>query len=161
MSSSVGRRTWRVAAAAMAAIVIAPGATLGAQAATHAVMALIDVVRRTGPEAQLPPHLSMVLGVESSARPTPVRQAIVREGVTVRTFNVRTARRADVVLIVYNEQTRASKAYVISPAGVLRKAVAFQAGGAPVERSLAEARGESASEIEFWADYAKQARGPR
>ncbi len=161
MSSNISTRTWRVAAAAMAAILIAPCATLGAPAATHSVMALIDVVRRTGPEAQLPPHLSMVLGVESSARPTPVRQAIVRKGVTVRTFNVRTAGRADVVLIVYNEQTRLSKAYLISPAGVLRKAVAFQAEAAPVERSLAEARGESASEIKFWTDYANQARGAR
>jgi hypothetical protein len=111
---------------------------------------LIEAVVRRGPDSQLPARLSVVLGVSRSEQPTAVKQAVLRDGDTVRTFNVCAANHADVVMITYNEQSRSSKVYLVSPAGALRKAVAFQAGAPAAERSLTEAHGDFASELKFW-----------
>jgi hypothetical protein len=111
---------------------------------------LIDAVIRKGPASQLPAHLSVVLGVSGVEQPTAVKQAVMRDGNTVRTFNVSTANRSDVVIITYNEQSRSSKAFLVSPEGKLRKAVSFQAGAPATERSLVEARSDFATEIKFW-----------
>lgn len=161
MRGTIKRRAWRVTVAVAAALVIALGAALNAPAAVRPLSALIDAVMRKGPQAQLPAHLSAVLGVGMEAQPTRVRQAILNQGSTMRTFNVCAARREDVVLIRYDERTRFSRAYLVSSAGVLRKPVAFQAGAPPVERSVADARGDFAIEIKFWTDFVNQPGGPR
>jgi hypothetical protein len=132
------------------------GVALCAMASAHggarSLGDLIDAVIRQGPASQLPAHLSMVLGVSRAEQPTPVKQAVMRDGATVRTFNVVTADRSDVVLITYNELSRSSKAYLMSPEGKLRKAVSFLAGASAIERSLQEAGSDFAAEIKFWKD---------
>jgi hypothetical protein len=122
---------------------------------------LIDTVIRKGPASQLPAHLSVVLGVSGVERPTAVKQAVMRDGNTVRTFNVSTANRSDVVMIMYNEQSRSSKAYLVSTEGKLRKAVSFQAGAPAIERSLQEARSDFATEMKFWMDVEHQPAAPK
>ena len=122
---------------------------------------LIDAVIRQGPTSQLPAHLSVVLGVSRIEQPTAVKQAVMRETETVRTFNVCIANHDDVVMITYNEQSRASKAYLLSPEGKLRKAVSFQAGAPAIERSLQEARSDFAAEIKFWMDVEHPPAAPK
>jgi hypothetical protein len=125
---------------------------VSALGAPRSLAGLIDAVIREGPASRLPAHLSVVLGVSRDEQPTAVKQAVIRDGDTVRTFNVSMGNHGDVVMITYNERSRSSKAYLVSPAGELRKAVSFQAGAPATERSLQEARGDFATEIKFWMD---------
>ena len=136
---------WWLLASAMLSILPAHGA--GSSLAT-----LVDAVLRKGPNSQLPAHLSAVLGVSRLEQATPVKQAVMRDGSVVRTFNVCTAHHGDIVLITYDEQSRSSKAYLVSRAGALRKAVSYQAGAPASERSLADAAHDFANEIKFWTD---------
>ena len=85
---------------------------------------------------------------------TAVKQAVIRDGDTVRTFNVCMGNHSDLVIVTHNEKTQATKAYLLTAAGVLRKAVDYQAGGAPRERSHGEAGNDFASEIKFWTHFA-------
>jgi hypothetical protein len=141
-----GKRAWLIVIAAMAAM-------LSAQGATRSLTRLVDAVLRRGPDSQLPAKLSAVLGLGALEKPTPVKQAVMRDGYRVRTFNVCAANHDDIVLITYNEQSRSSKAYLTSPAGDLRKAVYYQAGAPADVRSPADARSGFADEVKFWTDF--------
>lgn len=135
---------------------IASFAMAYAHGSANSLRDLIDAVIRKGPPSQLPAHLSVVLGVSGVEQPTAVKQAVMRDGSTVRTFNVSTANHGDVVMITYNEQSRSSKAFLVSPDGKLRKAVSFRAGAPATERSLAEAGSDFAAEIKFWVGVEHQ-----
>lgn len=150
MSHIGSQRVWSVAAAAMLALTMSAAS---AQGGKHALDGLIEAVLRRGPDSQLPAHLSVVLGVSAGERPTPVKQAVLRNGSTVKTFNVCLADHDEVVFVTYDEQIRASKAYRVSPSGTLRKAVAFQAGAPAVERTQKEAASDFAGELKFWTDF--------
>ena len=139
---------------ALAAGLAARGAT------THSLKPLIDAVIRNGPDSQLPAHLSVMIGVSKVEQTTAVKQAVVRDGATVRTFNVCLANHDDVVIMIYNEQSRSTKAYLSSPAGTLRKAVSYQAGAPATERTLAAARSDFAKEVSFWVDFGKPPAAP-
>lgn len=132
-----------------------------AHASPNSLSDLIDAVIRKGPTSQLPAHLSVVLGVSAVEQPAAVKQAVMREAETVRTFNVCIANHGDVVMITYNEQSRSSKAYLVSPDGKLRKAVSFQAGAPAIERSLREARADFTAEIKFWMGVEHQPAAPK
>jgi hypothetical protein len=132
-----------------------------AHASPNSLADLIDAVIREGPASQLPAHLSVVLGVTKVEQPIAVKQAVVRDGNTVRTFNVSAADHRDVVMIKYNEQSRSSKVYLVSPKGELRKAVSFQAGAPAIERRLPEARGDFAAEMKFWMGVEHQRAAPK
>jgi len=149
LSEVNGKRAWMFVAFAVMAI-------LSSRAATPSLAPLIETVVRNGPDSQLPAHLSVVLGVSHVEQKTAVKQAVVRDGPTVRTFNVCAADHGDVVILTYNEQSHATKAYLVSPAGRLRKAVDYQAGEPAHERSLADARSDFAAEIKFWTDFARR-----
>lgn len=151
---SMRRSVWLTA-------VLAISLLSSAHAATHMLSDLIDTVIRKGADNLLPAHLSMVFGVSRIERAMPVKQAVMRDGSTVRTFNVCTANHEDVVLITYNEESKSSKAYLLSPTGVLRKAVAFQAGAPATERALRDAAGDFASEIKFWTDFERSLTGSK
>jgi hypothetical protein len=166
-----GKRSWLIPAAAVAATLpalavipvlavppaagTAPFAVAPAASVTPALSGLIDAALHHGPDGLLPAHLSAVLGVGTAEQPTPVKQAVMRAGDTVRTFNVCTAQHGDVVLINTNERSHALKAYLVTPAGALRKAVSYRAGQVPSERPLASASKDFASEIKFWTDFAQ------
>jgi hypothetical protein len=150
LSEVTGKQLWIVIAFAVMAI-------QPSRAATPLLATLIDTVVRNGPDSQLPARLSVVLGISHVEQKTAVKQAVVRDGPTVRTFNVCTGSHDDVVILTYNEHSQATKAYLVSAAGRLRKAVDYQAGDAAHERSLADARSDFAAEIKFWTDFARQA----
>jgi hypothetical protein len=127
-------------------------AMLPAHSAVHSLEALVEAVVRHGPDSNLPAHLSVILGVSAVERQTAVKQAVMRSGAMVRTFNVCTAHHDDVVIMTYDEQNHSTKAYLTSPAGKLRKAVSYQSGAAANERSLADARVDFRNELTFWTD---------
>jgi hypothetical protein len=147
-----GIRSWLV-------VVVAMTVMLSAHGAAASLAGLIDAVVAKGPESRIPAHLSVVLGISRAERETAVKQAVLRDGQTVHTFNVCTAKHDDVVLMNVNEQNHSTKAYLVSAAGVLRKAVSYQAGAPANERSLAEARGDFASEVKFWTDAGSRKTG--
>jgi hypothetical protein len=143
-----GTRAWALIAVAMAALA-------SAQGAPHSLKGVIDAVVQKGPDNQLPAHLSLVLGLNKGEQATAVKQAVMRDGTMVRTFNVRTSNHDDVVMMAYDEQSRSIKAYLVSPGGKLLKAVAYQAGAPATARSAAAARGDFADEIKFWTESAR------
>jgi hypothetical protein len=150
----MGSRSWLIVAVAMAAM-------LSAHGAAGSLAGLVDAVLAKGPESRLPAHLSVVLGVSRAERETAVKQAVIRDGQTVHTFNVCTANHDDVVIMSVNEQDHTTKAYLSSAAGVLRKAVSYQAGAPANERSLAEARGDFADEIKLWTGFERRSAGSK
>jgi hypothetical protein len=150
----MGNRSWLAVAAAMTVM-------LSAHGAAGSLAGLVDAVVRNGPASRLPAHLSVVLGISRLERETAVKQAVIRDGQTVHTFNVCAAEPADLVIASYNEQTRSTKVYLLSTAGVLRKAVFYQAGAPANERSLAESRDDFANEIKFWTDLGHRQTGPK
>lgn len=117
----------------------------------------IDEVLTKGPSSQIPSHLSLILGITTVSHPTAVKQAVMRDGELMHTFNVRSDQHGDVVLMAYNTRTRATKAYLTDPAGTLRKAVSYQPGEAPTERKANEAREEFAAEKRFWLNLSQAA----
>src|SRR5258708_29683260 len=127
-------------------------AVVSAQSATRSLEGLVDAVIRNGPGNQLPAHLSVILGVSALEQKTPVKQAVMRDGYTVHTFNVCTANHRDLVMLTYNEQNHSSKAYLVSPAGALRKAGYYQAGDPANERSPADAHSDFLIELKFWTN---------
>jgi hypothetical protein len=150
MCERAGKPVWWVVMLAMTAI-------LSAQSATLPLQGLIDAVVRYGPDSQLPARLSIVLGVSQVENTTPVKQAVIRDGQLVRTFNVCAANHDNVVMLTHDEQSQSTKAYLTSAAGKLRKAVQYQAGGAASERSLADARGDYAAELALWTAFGRKA----
>jgi hypothetical protein len=142
-----GTRAWPLVAIALAALA-------SAQGAPHSLNGVIDAVVQKGPDSQLPAHLSLVLGLNKGEQATAVKQAVLRDGSTVRTLNVPTSNHNDVVMMAYNEQSRSMKAYLVSPGGKLLKAVAYQAGAPATQRLAAEARADFADELKFWTESA-------
>jgi hypothetical protein len=150
----MGSRSWLIVAVAMGAMFCAYGAA-------QSLSGLVDAVVAHGPESRLPAHLSVVLGISPTERETAVKQAIIRDGQTVHTFNVCAAKHDDIVMMSVNEQEHSTKAYLVSAAGVLRKAVSYQAGAPANERSLAEARDDFASEIKLWTGFERRGAGSK
>jgi hypothetical protein len=145
-------RTWPLIAIVLAAVTLA--AVAAAQGPPASLKSVIDTVVRNGPDSQLPAHLSLVLGLNKGELGTPVKQAVMRDGAIVRTFNVRTSNHDDVVMMAFDEQKKSMKAFLVTPGGHLRKAVAYQAGAAATERSATEAHGDFAAELKFWTQTA-------
>jgi hypothetical protein len=150
----MGSRSWLIVAVAI-------GAMLSAHGAAKSLAGLVDTVVAHGPESRLPAHLSVVLGISRAERETAVKQAVIRDGQTVHSFNVCTAKHDDVVIMSVNEQDHTTKAYLISAAGVLRKAVSYQAGAPANERSLTEARSDLDDEIKLWTSFERRSAGSK
>jgi hypothetical protein len=140
---------------------MAAGLNAYAHGADHSLNALVESVVQHGPDALLPAHLSVLLGVNSTEQSTPVKQAVVRDGSTVRTFNVSAANHGNLVMLTYDEKTHETKAYLVAATGALRKAVSYQAGAPANERSTKDARNDFAHEVSFWAKFEQQAAGPK
>ena len=149
-----GKLTWII----IAAVLLSP---VFGRTGVSALAPVIDAVLRKGPAGQLPAHLSVVLGITQAEQPVPVKQAVVRNANTVRTFNVCAANHDDVVMLTYDEQSHATKVYLVSVSGVLRKAVRYQAGGAAEERALSDARRDFEGEMKFWTDFEHQSAQPQ
>ena len=137
---------------------IASSALAGfAQAATTPwVPILTQEALDSGFLSRLPPNVSLVFGLAKPQEGTDVRQLLSKEGHRVRTFNVSVANHNDVVLFNVDAQSGATVAYLLSPDGQLRKAVAYQAGGQARELSAAEAKNGLAHEKQFWSARARK-----
>jgi hypothetical protein len=150
-----GKRVLTIAA------VVAMAAILSAHGATHSLKALIDALVKDGLDARLPAHLSVILGVAPVERATAVKQAVIRDGHTVHTFNVCVTNHGDVVILTHDDQSRATKAYLVSAAGELRKAVSYQPGAPANERTLLAAGSDFSGELKFWSEYQRTPAKPK
>lgn len=131
---------------------------LGGQArsspASHAQARMVRAVDKTfreGRDAQLPPHLSTLLGI-SAEKECLVKQGVVRTGSVVQGFDVSMVNKDDVVLFVVNETTNAQTLYLTSADGRLRRVVTVQAGVGQVRRITEQDRKAFEKEKRFWLD---------
>src|ERR1700746_3787271 len=87
----------------------------------------VDRTLQEGRHAQLPPHISTLLGL-SSGKESSVMQGVIRSGKMVRGFDVLAENRNDVVLFVVDETTTNQTLYLTSREGTLRKVVSVKGG---------------------------------
>jgi hypothetical protein len=111
----------------------------------------VDRTLREGAHAQLPPHLSTLLGI-SAEKECPVMQDVVRTGQVVQGFDVSMANKNDVVLFVVNETTKDQTLYLTSAEGTLRRMVSVEAGVGKVRRITNQDRKAFEKERQFWLD---------
>jgi hypothetical protein len=104
-----------------------------------------------GLHAKLPPHLSTLLGL-SNEEECLVMQGVLRTGKVVQAFDVSTANKNDVVLIVVSEATNDQTLYLTSKEGVLRKVVRVKEGMGRVQKITGEDRKAFEKEKQFWLD---------
>lgn len=123
---------------------------LSSATAATPLSALIDRTIASGGDATLPPNLSIVLGLASHGHATPVKQLMVREGKTVHMFNVDANHRHEIVLAIADEDAKVVTAYLMSPAGRLRKAVTYRNGEQPAAIPRAHAAAGFAAERDAW-----------
>jgi hypothetical protein len=146
--------TMLLLAAAMGAIAATPAAPAAAAPASveagHGVGALIAEVGRIGQKATLPPHLVDVLGLGTHFGGLAVRQLSTRHGSEVRAFNVSVENRRDIVIFNYDEATKVSLVFLLTPTAKLRRAVTFLAGGESRALAAPEARRRFATELDYW-----------
>jgi len=149
----------RAGLATLAAAALFAGAVQAASTTPWA-QTLTQQALDSGFLSRLPPNLSVVFGLAKPQEGTDVRQLLSKEGHQVRTFNVGVANHADIVIFNVNAQSGATVAYLITPDGQLRKAVAYQTGGEARELSPADAKAGFAHEKKFWSARAKSAKAP-
>jgi len=150
-------RAWVVLLAATGAVAAGPAA----RADGSSLGRIVDAVVRHGPTTQLPPHLSMVLGLSSVEHAVPMKQAELRDGTKIHTFMVGAADHADLVLLDYDEASGITEAYRLAPSGTLRKAVSYSAGATANEQPAAKARAGLSRELKFWTDWQARPAGMR
>jgi hypothetical protein len=138
------------------AVVILPAAAGRAQHPTrsHAQGRLALAADKTfqeGVQANLPPHLSTLLGL-SKEEECPVKQSVVRTGSQVQGFDVSVKIKNDIVLFVVDETANDQILYLTSPEGTLRKVVSVKAGVGDVVRITDKDRSAFQKEKQFWVD---------
>jgi hypothetical protein len=111
----------------------------------------VDKTLQEGLHANLPPHLSTLLGL-SREQECLVRQGVVRTGKMVQGFDVSTANKNDVVLFVVNETTNDQTLYLTSAEGALRKVVTVEDGVGRIQKVTTEDRKAFEKEKQFWLD---------
>jgi hypothetical protein len=132
---------------------------LGAAAAlaqTSWTSVLTQQALTRGFSTTVPPHVAMVLGLTPNAEGVPVKQLVSRADQQVHTYNVSVAKPRELVLFSVDEKARHTVVYLLSGAGKLRKALAYQTGGEPHELAAAEARAGLAREVSFWSARAAE-----
>jgi hypothetical protein len=125
-------------------------------AATPWVQALTQEALDSGFLSQLPPNLSVVFGLSKAEAGIDVRQLLAKQGHQIRTFNVSVANHSDVVIFDVNTQSGVTVAYLVTPAGQLRKAVSYKSGAQAQDLSAADAKAGLAHERQFWSARAKK-----
>jgi hypothetical protein len=110
-----------------------------------------------GPASRLPPNLCAVLKLTTNGQGLAVRQLVVREGLTVRHFNVGADAPHRVVVIVADEAAHLTTVYLVTRRGHLRRAVEYHTGEAPQDLSAAQAKAGFDAEVRFWSRAAATA----
>ncbi|HLQ13463.1 MAG TPA: hypothetical protein VK130_09505 [Steroidobacteraceae bacterium] len=126
------------------------GAATDASAKAAGVAALIAKAGQVGKEARLPPHVVDVLGLGTHVGGLAVRQLALRNGSEVRAFNVSTENSVDIVIFDYDEATKSSQMFLLTPAGKLRRAITFIAGGESHSLATAEGRRRFKPQLDYW-----------
>ena len=129
----------------------APAARARAQLQWLALFA--DQVKAKGHEAQLPPHLSRELGLNTGASPTIVQQIATRVGTTVHAFNVLARARGQRVLFSYDEATQLTEAFRLRADGTLERGVTYRSGDASSAMPPVVAGAGYRRELRFWHEY--------
>jgi hypothetical protein len=129
----------------------APAARARAQLQWLALFA--DQVKAKGHEAQLPPHLSRELGLNTGASPTSVQQIATRVGTTVHAFNVLARARGQRVLFSYDEATQLTEAFRLRADGTLERGVTYRSGDASSTMPRVVAGAGYRRELRFWHEY--------
>jgi hypothetical protein len=143
----------RLKARLLAALLLTQAALAADTSTSRVLNGLVEAAVRAGRDAALPPHLSVLLGLTITEASTPVRQLGFRNGDDIKTFNVSAVEHHDVVLMSVGANKHAA-AYLMSPDGVLRKAIVYEVGGATRELRLAEANPDFLQQRRLWLDRA-------
>jgi hypothetical protein len=119
------------------------------------INAFTERVLRQGREAQLPPHLALVLGLGTGETAVAVKQLGIQSAQEVRTFNVCQEKGKPVVVIVhYNQKNQIAYAYLLGSGTKLRKAVTYEAGAQPALLSGEKAKAAFREELQYWSNHA-------
>ena len=112
---------------------------------------VVDRTLKDGVHAQLPPHISTLLGL-TKEHECPVVQGVFRNGTQVQGFDVSTANNNDVIIFVAHEPANDQTLYLTSRDGALRKVVFVEQGVGRVEKITADSRKAFEKERQFWLD---------
>jgi hypothetical protein len=104
-----------------------------------------------GVHANLPPHLSTLLGI-SKEEECPVLQSAVRAGNQVQGIDVLVKNEKDIVLFVVDETVNDQDLYLTSPEGILRRVVSVKAGVGSVVPINDKEKDAFKKEKQFWID---------
>jgi hypothetical protein len=140
----------------LALLALSLALALPGQAATDWFGDFVARVEHQGADAQFPPHLAVVFGRAASDVGEPIKQAVVKAAPLVRTFNVLTRKPEAVVLLTFNEASRKTVAYLLTPSGTFRKAVTYEAGAQPERLPAAAAHTGLDAELSFWKGVAQR-----
>jgi hypothetical protein len=106
---------------------------------------------------KLPVPVSKAFGLAKPDEGSDVRQLLTKDGHRIRTFNVSVANHNDLIIFNIDAKAGANLAYLVSPDGSLRKAIAYQSGDSSTrELSAADGRAGLAREQKFWVAKAKR-----
>jgi hypothetical protein len=119
-------------------------------AVAREISTLVAQALQIGKDSRLPPHLVAVLGLGTHAGGLAVRQLVTHQGQTVRAFNVSAESSLDVVIFSYNETSKTSLVYLLTPAAQLRRALSYTAGAESHVLTKAEARRGFEAELDYW-----------
>jgi len=113
-------------------------------------------VAQEGKDATLPPHLALALGLGDGEHSLPVKQAGLRSGAVVRTFNVaHTASHPTVVLLEHHEDTQLTRAFLLKNSAQLAKALAYSSGAEPQAIPASQARPQLQEQLKYWSEQTK------
>jgi len=143
--------TERLTLACALTLVAAIALIASLEAAANWAQTLTQQALDSGFLSRLPPAVSVAFGFPKGEEGTDVRQLLTKDGHEVRTFNVSVANHADVVIFNVNAKTAATVAYLLTPDGQLRTAVAGQAGHEAKPLAAADAKAGLTRERRFWS----------
>jgi hypothetical protein len=115
----------------------------------HGLARAADRVLREGLDANLPPHLSTLLGLSQESE-FPVKQRVLRTGKIVEGFDVSIEDKKDIVLFVVDEGANNQTLYLTSAQGRLRKVVSVTNGVGSVAKITDDDKKAFDREKEFW-----------
>jgi hypothetical protein len=121
---------------------------------------LVQEAVTSGKDAELSPHLSLLLGVSVSERTTPIRQLGIKSDDALRLFDVAQDNHAHIVLMSVSANNQVA-AYLMTPGGRLLKAVFYQVGGETVVPTLGGAKATFKPLRDFWLEKARSLEAPR
>lgn len=128
---------------------LSPGICGADAVSTHWLSDLVQQALAQGQSAQLSPHLSVLLGLTTAERSTPVQQLGIRSDAALWLFDVCRSPHAPIVLMRVGDDRHVS-VYRITTRGRPLRAVAYEIGGAtqllPAQQSTVDFR----RQVDFW-----------